>query len=239
MNLDDFSTTVDDMRYINPQVGLDESNAFIENLRNTQGQRTAEIAQDTYNLGTAVPSNLGGLGGAGTYFTSRYQTPQTNDAIANLRTAAQMQALSSAMNNLLGQAKQRYSKAYKSYQRRHSVSPSTNPANPTNPTNPTNPDGLTFNTNGDWRSNGVFRVNSNTNTGEGFVENVGGQTQYTKDGKVYSIRTPNAGEYIQNKGTFDTMKPADGYSYTRNGKTYMYINNGKQPSGWYVVTGVK
>jgi len=234
MNLDDFSTTVDDMRYINPQVGLDESNAFIENLRNTQGQRTAEIAEDTYNLGTAVPSNLGGLGGAGTYFTSRYQTPQTNDAIANLRTAAQMQALTSAMNNLLGQAKQRYAKAYKSYQKRHNVNPSTNPINPTNPANPK---GLTFDTNPG--SNSTIQVDPNTNTGEGFIENVGGQTQYTKDGKVYGIRTPNAGEYAQNKGTFDTMKPADGYSYTRNGKTYMYINNGKQPSGWYVVTGVK
>ena len=234
MNLDDFSTTVDDMRYINPQVGLDESNAFIENLRATQGQRTQEIAEDTYNLGTAVPSNLGGLGGAGTYFTSRYQTPQTNDAIANLRTAAQMQALTSAMNNLLGQAKQRYAKAYKSYQKRHNVNPSTNPINPTNPANPK---GLTFDTNPD--SNSTIQVNPNTNTGEGFIENVGGQTQYTKDGKLYSIRTPNAGEYAQNKGTFDIMKPADGYSYTRNGKTYMYINNGKQPSGWYVVTGVK
>lgn len=234
MNLDDFSTTVDDMRYINPQVGLDESNAFIENLRATQGQRTQEIAEDTYNLGTAVPSNLGGLGGAGTYFTSRYQTPQTNDAIANLRTAAQMQALTSAMNNLLGQAKQRYAKAYKSYQKRHNKNPSTNPINPINPTNPK---GLTFDTNPD--SNSTFYVNPNTNTGEGFIENVGGQTQYTKNGKVYGIRTPNAGEYAQNKGTFDTMKPADGYSYTRNGKTYMYINNGKQPSGWYVVTGVK
>lgn len=234
MNFDDFSTTVDDMRYINPQVGLDESNAFIENLRNTQGQRTQEIAEDTYNLGTAVPSNLGGLGGAGTYFTSRYQTPQANDAIANLRTAAQMQALSSAMNNLLEQAKQRYNNAYKSYQKRHGGTPSTTP---TNPTNPTKPDGLKFNTN--QGSNSTIPVNPNTNTGEGFIENVGGQTQYTKNGKIYSIRTPNAGEYAQNKGTFDTMNPTDGYSYTRNGKTYMYINNGKQPSGWYVVTGVK
>lgn len=237
MNFNDFSTTVDDMRYINPQVGIDESNAFIENLRNTQGQRTQEIAEDTYNLGTAVPSNLGGLGGAGTYFTSRYQTPQTNDAIANLRTAAQMQALSSAMNNLLEQAKQRYNNAYKSYQKRHGGTPSTTPTTPTNPTNPTNPDGLKFNTN--QGSNSTIPDNPNTNTGEGFIENVGGQTQYTKDGKVYSIRTPNAGEYAQNKGTFDAMNPTDGYSYTRNGKTYMYINNGKQPSGWYVVTGVK
>lgn len=137
MNLDEFSTVVDDRRYIKPQVALDESNAFIENLRNTQGQRTAEIAQDTYNLGTAVPSNLGGLGGSGSYFTSRYQTPQTNEIVANLKATAQAQALNDAMNNALAQAKQRYNNAYKAAQKRSSSTGSTGPTNPTNPTNPT------------------------------------------------------------------------------------------------------
>lgn len=116
MNLEQFSTVVDDRRYINPQVGLDESNAFIENLRNTQQANTQEIAQDTYNLGTAVPSNLGGLGGAGTYFTSRYQTPQTNEVVANLRSAAQAQALNEVLSNKLAQAKERYNQAYRNYQ---------------------------------------------------------------------------------------------------------------------------
>ena len=134
MNLDEFSTVVDDRRYIKPQVALDESNAFIENLRNTQGQRTAEIAQDTYNLGTAVPSNLGGLGGSGSYFTSRYQTPQTNEIVANLKATAQAQALNDAMNNALAQAKQRYNNAYKAAQKRSSSTGSTGPTNPTNPT---------------------------------------------------------------------------------------------------------
>lgn len=134
MNLDEFSTVVDDRRYIKPQVALDESNAFIENLRNTQGQRTAEIAQDTYNLGTAVPSNLGGLGGSESYFTSRYQTPQTNEIIANLKATAQAQALNDAMNNALAQAKQRYNNAYKSAQRRSGSTGSTGSNSPTNPT---------------------------------------------------------------------------------------------------------
>lgn len=130
MNLDDFSTVVDDRRYVNPQVSLDEQNTFIDNLRTAQGTRTAEIAQDTYNLGTAVPSNLGGLSGAGSYFTSRYQTPQTNAVVADLRAAAQAQALSDAMNNEIAQAKQRYSNAYKAYQKRHGGN---NPANPDSP----------------------------------------------------------------------------------------------------------
>lgn len=130
--MDDFSTVVDDRRYIKPQVALDESNTFIENLRNSQGQRTDEIAQDTYNLGTAVPSNLGGLNGAGSYFTSRYQTPQTNEIVANLKATAQAQALNDAMNNALAQAKQRYNNAYKAAQRRG--------GNPTSPTIPQDPD---------------------------------------------------------------------------------------------------
>lgn len=132
MNLEQFSTVVDDRRYINPQVGLDESNAFIEKLRESQQAGTQEIAQDTYNLGTAVPSNLGGLGGAGAYFTSRYQTPQTNEVIANLRSTAQAQALSEAMSNKLAQAKERYNKAYKAAQKR-AGSASKAPATPTSP----------------------------------------------------------------------------------------------------------
>ena len=118
MNLDQFSTVVDDQRYINPQVALDESNAFIQNLRDTQKANTAEIARDTYNLGTAVPSNIGGLSGTGSYFNARYQTPQTNTLIADLKATAQAQALNDAMNNAIAQAKERYNKAYKNYSKR-------------------------------------------------------------------------------------------------------------------------
>lgn len=133
MNLDDFSTVVDEQRYINPQVALDESNAFIQNLRDAQKANTAEIAQDTYNLGMAVPSNIGGLGGSDSYFNARYQTPQTNTIVADLKTMAQAQALNDALNNKMSQAKERYNKAYKSYQKRHANdSPYSNPTG-TNP----------------------------------------------------------------------------------------------------------
>ena len=118
MNLDQFSFEQDDRRYINPQTALDESNAFIDNLRNVQQQGTEEIAQDTYNLGTQVPSNLGGLVGSEGYFRSRYQAPQTNAIVSDLRAAAQAQALNEAMNNELAIAKQRYNNAYKAAQRR-------------------------------------------------------------------------------------------------------------------------
>ena len=118
MNLDQFSFEQDDRRYINPQTALDESNAFIENLRNVQQQGTEEIAQDTYNLGTQVPSDLGGLVGSEGYFRSRYQTPQTNSIVSDLRSAAQAQALNEAMNNELAIAKQKYNNAYKAAQKR-------------------------------------------------------------------------------------------------------------------------
>lgn len=118
MNLDQFSFEQDDRRYINPQTALDESNAFIDNLRNVQQQGTGEIVQDTYNLGTQVPSNLGGLVGSEGYFRSRYQTPQTNAIVSDLRAAAQAQALNEAMNNELAIAKQRYNNAYKAAQKR-------------------------------------------------------------------------------------------------------------------------
>lgn len=120
MNIDQFSYEDNGQRYINPQVALDESNAFIQNLRDTQQTRNAEIAKDTYNLGTAVPSNLGGLSGSGSYFNARYQTPQTNTLVADLKASAQAQALSDVLNNEVAKAKKRYSDAYKAYQKRNS-----------------------------------------------------------------------------------------------------------------------
>lgn len=122
MNLDDFSYTENDRRYINPQVSLDEQNAFIDNLRNMQQTNTAKITQDTQNLGSELPSNLGGLGGGTSYFKSRYQTPQTNSMVADLRTAAQSQALSTLMNNEIAKAKKRYNDAYKAAKKRSSGS---------------------------------------------------------------------------------------------------------------------
>lgn len=118
MNLDDFSYIDNDRRYVNPQVSLNEQNAFIDNLRNTQGQNTAQIRQDTYNLGTAVPSNLGGLVGGSNYFKSRYQTPQTNSMVADLRAAAQSQALSTLLSNEIGKAQKRYNDAYRAAKKR-------------------------------------------------------------------------------------------------------------------------
>lgn len=97
--------------YINPQVSLDESNAFIDNLRSTQQANTQQIKTDTYNLGTAVPSNLGGLTGGEGYFTARYQTPQTNTLVNDLRATAQASALNQILQNEQAKWRNRYNKA--------------------------------------------------------------------------------------------------------------------------------
>lgn len=133
MNLDDFSYSEEDRRYINPQTSLDEQNAFIQTLRDTQAQRNAQIQQDTYNLGTAVPSNLGGLTGSEGYFASRYQAPQTNTLVADLRAAAQAQALNEAMTNELNKAKEKYNRAYKAASKRKAASGGGGGTTTTNP----------------------------------------------------------------------------------------------------------
>ena len=133
---------IEGRQYLNPQTGLDESNAFIENLRAAQGQQNQQIAQDTYNLGTDIQSVQGGLGtntpaNMG-YFTSRYQTPQTNSAVANLRAAAQAQALNEVLANEQAIWKKRYNDAYKNYQKRqynrarYGSGSGTGPASPDN-----------------------------------------------------------------------------------------------------------
>lgn len=223
MNLDDFSTTVDEQRYINPQVALDESNAFIQNLRDTQRARTADIAQDTYNLGTSVPSNLGGLGGAGTYFTSRYQTPQTSEVIANLRATAQAQALNDAMNNLVAQAQQRYNKAYKNYQKRNGGG------------------GGTLST----TTPGGSRLNIRTNDGDDLdkisgdgsdtvVANTWAGTPYTSN--IYKYRKGNLEWQYDAASPYQSMSSPltagkDGTLKNIGGRTYIAMNN-----QWYPVT---
>ena len=121
MNLDDFSYVENDRRYVKPEVSLNERNAFIDNLRNSQAQNAAQIRQDTYNLGMAVPSSLGGLGGGSRYFTARYQNPQMNSMIADLRAAAQSQALNDLLQNEIGKAKKRYNDAYRAAKKRENA----------------------------------------------------------------------------------------------------------------------
>lgn len=111
-------TEVEGRQYINPQVSLDESTSFIDNLRAVQNQQNQEIAKQTNMLGTDVPSIEGGLIGPESYFTSRYQIPQTNASISNLRATAQAAALNQILQNEQAIWKKRYQDAYRSYQKK-------------------------------------------------------------------------------------------------------------------------
>lgn len=111
-------TEVEGRKYLNPNLSVERTNEFIDNLRSTQQANNQQIATDTQRLGTDVSSGLGGLTGAGSYFTSRYQTPQTNLVVQNLRAAAQADALNQAMQNEQEMWKKRYQDAYRAYQKR-------------------------------------------------------------------------------------------------------------------------
>lgn len=111
-------TVVDNTAYANPQVALDEGNKFIDNYRAVQADNTAQIASDTQKLGTNVPTAQGGLTGAGSYFTSRYQTPQINSAIADIRATIQAKALNDVLSNEQAYWQKQYSDAYNAAQKR-------------------------------------------------------------------------------------------------------------------------
>lgn len=132
-------TTVENRRYLNPNLPVTATNQFIDNYRANQQAQNAQIAQQTQRLGTNVPSNLGGLTGAGSYFTSRYQTPQTNSALQDLRTAAQASALNQALANEQAMWKKRYQDAYNAYQKRQN--------DKTNTTDDTTEGGVDYNDN--------------------------------------------------------------------------------------------
>lgn len=110
--------TFEDRTYIKPEISRDEQTKFVENLRGVVDSNSQEVKTDTYNLGTAVPSNIGGLTGGEGYFDARYKTTQTGGALANLRAAAQASALNQAMANAQAAWEKRYSEAQRAYDKR-------------------------------------------------------------------------------------------------------------------------
>lgn len=105
-------------RYINPTVSRDEQLGFVDKLRNSQNKELDKISRDTYNLGTHIPSNMGGLSGSGGVWAKQYVTPQTNSMLESLKSTAQAQALNDAMTNYQNQLKKRYNDAYKAAAKR-------------------------------------------------------------------------------------------------------------------------
>ena len=213
-------TEFEDRKYLNPQVALDESNTFIDNLRNTQQANNQQIQTQTYNLGTAVPSNLGGLTGAESYFTSRYQTPQSASAVANLRATAQAAALNQVLANEQEMWKKRYNDAYRAYQK--SVYDKSE---------------LLIDVNSG--SNGTGTVSLNTNTGAGVYTPV---TDYVGDylsedgSQWWQLGSLMQGDEIS-VGSNGVIQPKNGELKTVNGIDYMYLKNDQFPNGrWFRAT---
>lgn len=105
---------------MNPVTSRDDQLAFANNLRSVADRDIAKIKQDTYNLGTHVPSNLGGLTGSEGIWRRSYVSPKVESMTRGLRAVAQSAALEGAMNNYLNQMKQKYNTAYKAAARRRS-----------------------------------------------------------------------------------------------------------------------
>lgn len=229
MNLDDFSYEDDSRRYLKPEVSLNEQNAFIDNLRNLQQQDTAKIRQDTYNLGTAVPSNIGGLTGGSSYFTSRFQTPQTNSMVSDLRAAAQAQALSTLMSSEIAKAKKRYQDAYYASQKRANNSngggASDNSANRISK----------FNVNTDTKGLGKIDISRDTvKNGEMWIDKATGN-QYFRDasGDDLYVQDLTPGEAMSLPWNVSGNRPKHGDIREHNGKSYVYISNDQYGGTWF------
>ena len=221
-------TEVESRYYLNPQVGLDESNKFIENLRSTQQQNNAQIAKDTYNLGTEVSSNLGGLGTntpAGlSYFTSRTQAPQTSSAVANLRATAQAAALNQALQNEQEIWKKRYNDAYRNYQKRmndKANTPSTDLGDMLKK--------LGYDVNqddyGSEGNNKASLYDENATSPYGKVVPMTGQASRWADPKTgawYILKSPTEFDARAAASTLAGQNPVDGMSQVVNGKTMIY-----------------
>ena len=221
-------TELENRSYVNPQAAVDESGTFIDNLRQTQQANTGQIAQDTYNLGTAVPSNLGGLIGGEGYWTSRYQTPQTNATVANLRAAAQAKALNDVLANEQAIWKNRYQQAYRNYQKRQY-----NKANQPSTT-----------------GGGGGSLDIDTNAGAGETVEVdtyqpgAGQiipnTDYVSDyqdastKQWYQLTSPKEIDVIAARSSLAGRNPSDGTTVTvPSGKTLRYV---AATDSWYEQT---
>lgn len=116
----------EDRKYVEPTLSRDEQLGFIDRLREMENKDLQKIATDTHNLGSDLPSNLGGLSAPGTtnsigvngadtgsagIWRNRFERPQVNALVSDLKATAQASALNTALNNMLNQYKNRYNQA--------------------------------------------------------------------------------------------------------------------------------
>lgn len=198
MNENEFAT-FEERNYLSPTVSRDEQLQFVDTLRDTMSKNQAQISADTYALGSQLPSNLGGLGGASETFTARYQTPYVQQTAADLRKAAQQTALNQALTNYQNAWKKRYNDAMMKYQQRAAAASS----------------GGGGGTGGDEQQGFQFNTNSGSSTDLGVRY---GQNDYDSGAEQFNKAAAEAAKQ-QQSGNFNTANSV-AFSYVdANGNT--------------------
>lgn len=229
--------------YARPEVPVTETDEFIANLRAVQDANNTDIKTQTENLGTDIASVQGGLIGPESYFTSRYQTPQTNQVVAELRSAAQASALNTALSNLQSQYQKRYQDAYRNYQKRASSGSGSGSGSGGGGT--TSADGaLQIDTNAGQQDQYVNEANA-PQPGDLWYEN--GNTYYitrgtsgavsTDAGEKWQLRNLTGSEpYSLGDWTATGRWPngnvmSDGSTYQNDNGMYIYVKNAQTGDG--------
>lgn len=232
MNLDDYAYQEDDRWYVNPQVSLDEQNNFINTLRQVESRNNDQIVSQTRGLGTQIPSQLGGLGGGSSYFRSRYQTPQTNHAIADLRASAQAQAFNTMLNNEIEKAKKQYQDAYRAANVRSSNKGTT----------AADDAGLFETQTKDYISStptteDEFEIIDDEQKNNEFVMVDGVQRWRDNNGELHPVRNLNQAESMSLPfGNYMDFRHYDnGQIIEYKGHKYLYVSNGQRGGKWYVI----
>lgn len=215
----------EDRRHLNPNLQVDAANTFIDNLRSNQQANNAQITMQAKNLGTQVPSNLGGLTGGDGYFTSRYQTPQTNAATQNLRTAALLAAMNQAGKNELAMWQKRQQDAYRAYQKRQNDK--TNTTTGDNLSEILKKLGIDTNENepGTEENNDVSVYDPNEGSTFGKVTmDPSGSLKWVdpKTGYQYLLQSPRELDAIAAANSFAGAHPTEYTSQVVNGRTLVY-----------------
>lgn len=243
MNDDNYITlTEEGIAEINPTASSDMQQAFIDTYRQTQGENTAQIGETAHALGSDLPAQLGGLHGPSEYMKSRYQTPQTESRVAALRTAAQLSALNQLLANDQARWKDKYNQAYRAAQKRERAKRNQLYNNLYGGGGNGGGDGTSLlNITTETGAPGTIDVNTNPNTGEGNIVQIGdGVYQNVSTGETYrNAPTSFMGLYNQGMslGVWPNGAPFTiGSTYTQGGTTYKYdkLNNMATPSVFVV-----
>lgn len=201
----------EDRQYLKPEVSRDEQLGFIDNLRSTQTNDLNKISRDTYNMGTPVTSNLGGLHGSEGVWGAQHVSPQTNALVADLKATAQASALNTALSNMQQQYKNAYDQVKRNYTKRHKN------GNPTITTPGGNTDGDVDFVAGDDTERSL--TSSDLNNAILNINNDKAKSANAKEG------TPIG--YSSTKGATSVLSPASTSNANTRGRTFTYT----APSG--------